>query len=368
MKELIHPPGVELPAGNTPVIAPIYQSAKFALGEGDLGPQYIYSRISNPTLKQLELTITAVAHREDTVVFASGMGAISGALMGLLQKGDHIIGFKESYKPARVFIRQVLPKFGIDSDVLSIKDCPNLEKWIRPGQTKIIYFENISNPHSLPAPIETLFALAKKHQITLVMDGTLTGIHQGLWPEVDVVVHSLTKYANGHGDVIAGSVSGKADLIKKIRTFAIFQGASLDPHAAYLIQRGLKTYKMRFKQHSDTSLAVAQFLAKHPKIKNVFYPGLHEKSLFSEMGGVMCFELDSQVGNAWDFCHRFDMIQFAVSLGSTETLICPTEMFFADDLSPEEKKLMGMNPYTVRLCIGLEDSEEIIKELKTALN
>lgn len=368
MKELIHPPKVKLPEGNFPVIAPIYQSAKFSLGEGTLSDQFIYSRITNPTLKQLEMTISQVAKREDTVVYASGMGAISGVLMALLRQGDHLIAFKESYKPARVFIREVLPQFGVESDVLSIHDCGDIEKWIQPGKTKVIYFECISNPHSLPAPMETLFRVAKKHNILLVMDGTLTGLHQGQWREVDVVVHSLTKYANGHGDVIAGSVSGNAELIKKIRTFAIFQGACLDPHAAFMIQRGLKTYKMRFKQHSETALKVAQYLSQHPKVLSVSYPGLKEASLFPEMGGVMSFEIDHKLCDAWSFSHKFELIQFAVSLGSTETLICPTEMFFADDLSAEEKAHMGMNPYTLRLCIGLEEAEDIIAELEKALD
>lgn len=368
MKELIHPPKVSLPEGNVPVIAPIYQSAKFAVSDAPLGNQYIYSRASNPTLKQLELTISLVSKREDTVVYASGMGAISGTLMALLKKDDHLIAFKESYKPARIFIRDLLPQFGVEADVLSIHDCSDIEKWIRPGKTKVIYFEYISNPHSLPAPLEKLFSVAKEYNILLVMDGTLTGLHQGTWPEVDVVIHSLTKYANGHGDVIAGSVSGKLDLMKKIRTFSIFQGATLDPHAAYLIQRGLKTYKMRYKQHSETAFKVARFLSEHPLVSHVFYPGLREPALFEEMGGVIAFEIDPKLGNAWSFCHKLPNIQFTVSLGSTETLICPTEMFFADDLSAEEKARMGMNPYTLRLCIGLEEAEDLIEELGKALS
>lgn len=373
---LNHPQRVTPAPSNLPLLAPIYQSVKFVVSEEmSYGNQFIYSRISNPTLRQLEISLADIQNKEDCIVFGSGIAAISGPLLGLLKSGDHMITFRELYKPGRVFIRDLLPKFGIESSILKLTELDSLEKAIIPGKTKLIHFESPTNPNLDLADIERIIKIARKHNLLVTMDGTFAGIHQHTEFDIDLMIHSLTKYGNGHGDVLAGSVAGSKTLIAQIRQMTIMLGATLDPQAANLIERGLKTYMLRYERHAKNAVKVAEFLNSHPKIKQVYFPGLeshrgHElaKKQMKEMGAVVSFVLDESVGlNADQFAHKLKLIQFAVSLGATESIICPTHLFFGDDLSEEDKSEMGIGPFSLRLSVGLEDAEDIIEDLKTIL-
>jgi cystathionine beta-lyase/cystathionine gamma-synthase len=373
--KLNHPKEVKLVPGNKPVLQPIYQTAKFSPSEDHpFTEQFIYSRISNPTLRQLELTLADIQKKEDCIVMASGIAAVSGTLLALLKAGDHMITFRELYKPARVFIKDFLPKYNIEATFLSMNKFSDIEGHIKTGVTKLIYFESPSNPNLSMADIKELIRIAKKFNLLLVMDGTFGGPHQHTEFDIDVMIHSLTKYANGHGDIIAGSVAGKTEIIKQIKDFAGYFGATLDPHAANLVTRGLKTYHLRYQRQCQSALEIATYLSKHPAVKNVTYPGLEThpdfslaKSQMRDSGGIIAFELQHGKLDAKYFCHKLQMIQFTASLGSTETLICPTLLFFGMDLSESDRTDMGMNAFSLRLSVGLEDPKDIIEDLESVL-
>ncbi len=372
---LNHPVEVHIHEGNKPLLQPIYNSAKFTPSENHpYWDQFIYARISNPTTRQLELTLAELQAKEDCIVLSSGIGALTGTFLGLLSSGDNIITFKELYKPARMFIREFLPRYNISHTVLSLAALTDLATAITPA-TKLIHFESPSNPNLDLADIEYILKVAKEKGILVSMDGTFAGLHQHTQYDIDIMIHNLTKFANGHGDVIAGSIAGKASVIKKIREVSMYLGASLDPQASYLIERGLKTYMLRYERQTRNAGELADYLSTHPKIRMVRYPGLkahkgHElaKKQMKDMGAVVAFEIDSTVAASADkFCHQLKLIQLAASLGSSESIICPTEIFFGQDLNAEDKAAIGINQYTLRLSVGLEDVKDLIADLSQAL-
>jgi cystathionine beta-lyase/cystathionine gamma-synthase len=371
-----HPPEVELTEGNRPILAPIYHSAKFTMSaEKPYWDQFVYTRISNPSLRRLELLLAEMQKKEECLVVSSGIAALTGVFLGVLKSGDHLITFKELYKPARVFIQDYLPRFGIATSILSLKDLDQLDSYIQEGKTKLIHFETPTNPNLEIIDIEKLIKIAHNRGVLVSLDGTFAGLHQHTQFKTDLVMQSLTKYANGHGDVIAGSIAGSATLIKRIRDMSHYLGTTLDPQAANLIERGLKTYYLRYSRQSQSAFKIAEFLEKHPKIKWVRYPGLAShpshrlaKKQQLEMGGIVSFELQHDLGmNAQDFCHRVGLIQLAASLGSTESLIAPSLTFFGSDLPPDEAQKLLMTPYSLRLSVGLEEPEDLISDLQQAL-
>lgn len=372
---LNHPIRVAPSKDNPPLLAPIYHSVKFVVTEAEsYGNQYIYTRVANPTLRQLEMLLADFQKKEECIVLSSGIAAITGTFLALLKSGDHIISFRELYKPARIFIRDMLPRFGIESSILKLTQLDELEQTIQPGKTKLIHFESPTNPNLDIADINRIIQIARKHNILVSMDGTFAGLHQHTDFDIDIMFQSLTKFGNGHGDVMAGSIAGKKLLIQQIRQMTITLGATLDPHAASLVERGLKTYLLRFERHVQNAGKIAEFLNQHPKVKKVFYPGLSEhrghdlaQSQMTDMGAVVSFMLDPDGTNADQFSHKLKLIQFAVSLGSTESIICPTHLFFGDDLNAADKIDMGINSYSLRLSVGLEDVEDLIEDLKQAL-
>lgn len=372
---LNHPVEVSIHEGNRPLLQPIYHSAKFTPSENyPYWDQFIYSRISNPTTRQLELTLAELQSKEDCIVVSSGIAAITGTFLALLSAGDHIITFRELYKPTRMYIREYLPKFNISNTVLSLSSLKDLPGAIT-SQTKLIHFESPSNPNLDIADIEYILKIAKEKGVLVSMDGTFSGLHQHNQYDIDITMHSLTKFANGHGDVIAGSIAGKKELIKKIRDMSHYLGATLDPQASYLIERGLKTYTLRFDRQNKNADELANYLSKHPKIKSVRYPGLkshpgHElaKKQMKDMGAVVAFEIDPSVAVSADkFCHKLKLIQLAASLGSSESIICPTQTFFGQDLNAQDKAEIGISTHTLRLSVGLEDAKDLIADLAQAL-
>lgn len=373
---LNHPEEVKMPEGNRPLLQPIYHSAKFTPGDNiSYWDQFIYGRISNPTNQQLELTLAELQKKEDCLVLSSGIAAVSTMFLSLLKMGDHMISFRELYKPGRVFIKEILPRYGISSSLLRLRDINLLEDSIIEGKTKLIHFESPTNPHLEMADIEKIISIARKHKLLVTMDGTFAGLHQHNQFDIDVMLHSLTKFGNGHGDVIAGSLAGKKSIMKEIRELGLFLGAHLDPQAVYLIERGLKTYFLRYQRQTETAIRLALFLESHPKVKWVNYPGLTSfpgKVLFEKQmkdsGAVIAFEIDTTVSTSADkFCHKLELIQLAASLGSTETIICPTQTFFGQDLNENDKKEMKINSFSLRMSVGLEEADDLINDLNQAL-
>src|SRR5438309_127206 len=277
-----HPPTVEVPAGNHALVAPIYQTVKFHFDtledterylRGER-PGFFYTRTSNPTTRQLELLLAELQGREECLVAASGVGVIAQTLLALTKQGDHVICFVETYNPTRYLIRRLLARFGVTHTMLSIEDIAGVEKALAAHKTRLMIFESPTNPVTKIADIAAVTRLAQGANALTLMDNTFAGFHQHGEYEIDLFLHSLTKYASGAGDVMGGAVIGRSDLIRGMRTDFGTLGGTLDPHAAFLILRGLKTYFVRYKAQCETALRVAQHLAAHPAVAKVHYPGL----------------------------------------------------------------------------------------------
>ena len=277
-----HPPVVDVPADNRPIVAPIYQTVKFEFetveetqrAQRGERPGFSYLRSSNPTLRQLELTLAQLQGRDACLVCSSGIGAIAQTLLSLTRQGDHVLCFIETYGPTRHLVRRVLARFGVEHTLLSIEDLAGVERVLATRPTRLMIFESPTNPTNKVADIVALTRLARAHDTLTLLDNTFAGVHQHGQYDIDIYLHSLTKFVSGHGDVMAGAVIAKESLIQALHSDFTVLGGVLDPHAAFLLQRGLKTYFVRYRAQSATALRVAEFLVAHPAVERVGYPGL----------------------------------------------------------------------------------------------
>lgn len=377
-----HPPRVTLPPDNHPVVAPIYQTVKFEFDSleetmknlrGER-PGFFYTRASNPTTRQLELTLAELQGRDDCLVTASGVGAIAQTLIALTKQGDHVICFVETYNPSRYLIRRLLGRFGVTSTMLSIEDMEGLERTLASHPTRLIFFESPTNPVTKIADIATITRLARAKGALTVLDNTFAGFHQHGEFDVDVFVHSLTKYASGTGDVMGGAVIARQELIRAMRTDFGALGGSLDPHAAFLIQRGLKTYFVRYRAQCESAMRIAQLLDASPAVERVHYPGIPTHPQFAlanaqmkEFGTIVTcdFKGGMQAGNK--FAESLKLFALTASLGSTESLVVAPQMMRGRDLTPEQVRMSAVTEGTVRLSIGLEDVDDLIEDVQQAL-
>ena len=377
-----HPPTVELPPDNHAVVAPIYQTVKFefdSLAETERyfrgeRPGFFYTRASNPTTRQLELLLAELQGREECLVTASGVGAISQALLALTKQGDHILCFVETYNPTRYLIRRLLGRFGVTHTMISIEDIVGAERALAAHPTRLVVFESPTNPVTKIADIKALTRMAKAAGALTVMDNTFAGFHQHGEYDVDVFIHSLTKYASGAGDVMGGAVIGRSDVIRGMRNDFGALGGMLDPHAAFLILRGLKTYFVRYRAQSDNAMKVAEMLAGHPAVARVHYPGLSTHPQYAlareqmkDFGTIVSFDLKGGADAGAKFSDALKLFALAASLGSTESLVVAPQMMGGRDLTAEQHKLSGLTDGTVRLSIGLEDIDDLLDDVKQAL-
>jgi len=378
-----HPPAVELPADNHPLVSPIYQSVKFEFDTIEETERYLrgeragfyYSRTSNPTTRQLELLLAELQGREDCLVTASGVGAISQTLLALTNQGDHIIAFIESYNPTRYLIRRVLGRFGVAHTLLSIEDLAGVERALAARPTRLIIFESPTNPVTKVADIAALTRLARGAGALSLLDNTFAGFHQHGDYDVDLFLHSLTKYASGTGDVMGGAVIGSAELIRALRSDFGALGGTLDPHAAFLILRGMKTYFVRYRAQCENALKVAQLLSEHPAVARVHYPGLptHPQHALAarqmqDFGTIVSFDLHGGIAAARRFADAVRLFALSASLGSTESLLVTPQMMGGRELNAELQRLSGITEGTIRLSIGLEDSADLLADLTQALD
>jgi cystathionine beta-lyase/cystathionine gamma-synthase len=378
-----HPPDVSPPPGNQPVIAPIYQSVKYEFESIDETlrmlrgekPGYFYMRASNPTTRQLELTLARLQGRDDCLATASGVNAIAQTLMALTRQGDHILSFVETYGPTRNIIRRLLARFGVEHTLLSIEDLAGVESVLASRPTRLVMFESPTNPVTKVADIERLVELAHRHGALAVMDNTFAGFHQHGEYDVDLFVHSLTKYASGTGDVMGGAVIGRQELIDGMRQDFSVLGALLDPHAAFLIQRGLKTYFVRYREQTRAAQRIAEHLAAHPAVARVHYPGLPghpqaalAKKQMRDAGTVVTFDLSQGAEAARTFSEGLKLFALTASLGSTDSLVMPPQLVGSRDFTAEQVRVSGIGPGTVRLSIGLEDLDDLIADIDQALS
>ena len=377
-----HPPRVDLAPDNRPLVAPIYQNVKFefdTVAETARALQgeregFFYSRVSNPTLRQLELLLAELQGRDDCIVTASGVNAIVQTLIALTKKDDHILCFVETYKPTRAAVQRLLARFGVRHTMLSIEDHAGIERVLGSTPTRLVVFESPTNPVLKIADIAHLTRLTRAAGALTVMDNTFAGFHQHGEYDIDVFVHSLTKYAAGTGDVMGGAVIANKDVMQALRTdFALF-GALLDPHAAFLLQRGMKTYFIRYREQCANAMRVAQVLATHPEVAQVRYPGLesHPQAALArkqtrEFGTIVTFDLKGGLEAGRRFAEALQLFAMTASLGSTESLVMPPQLLQSRDYSDEQRRISGIGPGTVRLSIGLEDIDDLLGDISTAL-
>ena len=377
-----HPPTVDLPPDNYSVVAPIYQTVKFEFDtveeteryfRGER-PGFFYTRASNPTTRQLELLLAELQGREECLVTSSGVGAISQTLLALTKQGDHILCFVETYNPTRYLIRRLLGRFGVTHAMISIEDIAAAERALAAHPTRLVVFESPTNPVTKIADIKALTRLAKAAGALTVMDNTFAGFHQHGEYDIDVFLHSLTKYASGAGDVMGGAVIGRGDLIRGLRNDFGALGGMLDPHAAFLILRGLKTYFVRYQQQSASAMKVAELLAAHPAVARVHYPGLptHPQHALAreqmrDFGTIVTFDLKGGAETGAKFSDSLKLFALAASLGSTESLVVAPQMMGGRDLTADQYKVSGLTEGTVRLSIGLEDVDDLLDDVRQAL-
>jgi cystathionine beta-lyase/cystathionine gamma-synthase len=378
----IHPPTVEVPGDNRPLVAPVYQTVKFEFEEiaeslralrGER-PGFFYQRNSNPTTRQLELTVAGLQGREDCIVSGSGVAAMSTTLLSLCSSGDHVLCFVETYGPTRSLIRRMLGKFGVEHTMLSIEDDEGIELLLASRPTRLVIFESPTNPVTKVADIARITAAARAAGALTVLDNTFAGFHNHGQFDVDLYVHSLTKYAAGHGDVMGGAIIGRRELLDAIRPDAANLGPVLDPHAAFLVQRGLKTYHLRYAAQAESALAIARWLKAHPKVRAVFYPGLAShprhalaRAQMRDFGTVVTFDLAGGFEEARAFVEALDLFAITASLGSVESLVMPPQFMQPRDFTREQRRASGLSESTVRLSIGAEDPEDLIADLAQAL-
>lgn len=366
---------------------PIYQTSTFVFDSADQGGNrfalkedgYIYTRLGNPTNTQLEEKLAMLEGAEACVSTASGMGAVSAALWTALKAGDHVVAAKTLYGCTFAYLNHGLTRYGVDVTFVDTRDPENVRKAMRPN-TKVVYLETPANPTLDIADIRTISKIAHENEGCIVMvDNTFCTpfIQRPIELGADVVIHSGTKYLNGHGDVIAGFVVGKSDFIQNVRFFGLkdMTGAVMSPFDAYLIIRGMKTLEIRMERHCQNAVKVAEFLEKHPAVDKVYFPGLksfpqHDLAMsqMSLPGAMIAFELKGGVEEGKKVMNSVQICRLAVSLGDAETLIQHPASMTHSPYTREERLEAGISDGLVRLSVGLENVEDIIADLDSALN
>ena len=369
------------------VVPPIYQSSTFIFDSCDQGGRrfagledgFIYTRIGNPTTSNLEAKIASLEGSEDCAATASGMGAIASTVLTILKSGDHLISDNTLYGCTHSLFEHQLPKFGIEVDFIDTSIPGEVKKHMKKN-TKIVYFETPANPTLKIVDISRVVSEAHSQEgVYVIVDNTFMSpiLTRPLDFGVDIVVHSATKFINGHTDVVAGLICTKKDLITKIKLEGIkdITGSVLSPHDAWLIARGLMTLELRVYKSSENGMKVAEFLSQHPNVEKVYYPGLpthpnHEiaKKQQKAFGGLMAFEVKGGLEAGKKLLDNLHLITLAVSLGGCESLIQhPASMTHA--CIPREERLeAGLTDGLIRISVGIEDVNDIIHDLKVGLD
>lgn len=372
----------------SPLVTPIYQSSTFTFENAAQGARlfageedgFFYSRIDNPNARELACTVADLENADAGVCFSSGMGAVTAVIWSLLSSGDHIIADYTLYGCTFEFFEQGLPRFNIDVDFTDLSKLENLEKFLKP-ETKMIYLESPANPNIKLVDIKAIAEAAHKYnpEIVVVVDNTFCTpyLQRPMDLGADVVLHSATKYLNGHGDVIAGIVVGKQEYIDPITIDGLryLNGSVLGPFEAWLISRGLKTLTLRMDRHCENAMKVAEFLENHPKIKHLYFPGLeshpqHElaKRQMDQFGAMIAFELDTDRETSEKFIDACELCSIAVSLGDSETLIQHPASMTHSTYSSEALVDAEISESLIRISVGLEAAEDIIADLSQALD
>jgi cystathionine gamma-synthase len=372
--------GVPRQRKNGPVMPPIHQSATFEATDNEeqlrvTHTDMFYSRYGNPTLTVVENAITELEGTERALVFASGMSAITSSILSLVSAGDHIVAQRDIYGGTTKFLTKWLTRFGVETTFVDSTDYSQHEKAIKPN-TKILYLESPTNPTLRVIDLEKTAAIAQKHNLISMIDSTFaTPINQRPADYgIDLVLHSGTKYYSGHSDLLCGIVAGKKNLIETIWETRTISGPIMDPHAAWLLLRGLKTLVLRVQRQNEIALRVAQFLSEHPNVKRVHYPFLEghpQRALAMEQlhggGGVLSFEVNGTGKDACRVSEALQLFTLAPSLGGVESLVSIPVLTSHAMISPEHREKMGVTEQLVRIAVGIESADDLIADLKQAL-
>lgn len=366
---------------------PIYQTSTFVFDSAEQGGRrfsleedgYIYTRLGNPNCTEVEAKVAELEGAEAAVSTASGIGAVTAAMWVSVNAGDHIVAAKTLYGCTFAYLAHGLSRFGVETTFVDTRDPNNVAEALRPN-TKVVYLETPANPNMYVADIKAIADIAHRHNpdILVYVDNTYCTpyIQRPLSLGADVIIHSATKYLNGHGDVIAGFVAGKADFMQQVRLVGVkdMTGACLDPFQAFLINRGLKTLNIRMERHCASAQKVAEFLENHPKVASIQFPGLKSfpqydlaKRQMALPGAMIAFEVKGGIQAGIKLIDSVQLASVAVSLGDAETLIQHPASMTHSPYSPEERLASDITDGLIRLSVGLEDTDDIIADLDQAL-
>jgi cystathionine beta-lyase/cystathionine gamma-synthase len=372
--------GADLNKKDGPLSTPIYQTSTFEVTDSQRQVEVthtdmFYTRYGNPTHTVAESAIAELEGTDAALLFASGMCAVTTTVLGLLKSGDHIVAQRDIYGGVTKFFTQWLPKLGIEVTLVDTNDYEQHVRAIR-ATTKMLYLESPTNPVARVIDLKKVAGIAKQHNLISMIDSTFaTPINQRPAEYgIDLVMHSGTKYFGGHSDLIAGIVAGRQDLIDQIHETRTTLGGSMDPHAAWLLLRGIKTLAVRVQRQNENALKIAQFLAQHPKVRRVFYPFLEgnpQRALAMEQmsggGGVLSFEVDGTGDDARRLAESLRLFTLAASLGGVDSLVTIPVLTSHAMISAEERRKMGVTEQMIRLSVGIESADDLIADLDRGL-
>ncbi len=378
----VHAGGFEDPYGSA--VTPIYQTSTFKFRDSDHGAAcfsgaekgYIYTRIGNPSIEELENAVAALEGGYGGIATGSGMAAVNTVYMAFLGAGKHLVAHNALYGPSRGIMESLYPSFGVESSFVDATDPENVRKAIKPN-TSLIYLETPANPTIGLTDIAAVCKIAHEHNIPVCVDNTFCSpyLQKPLDFGADIVLHSMTKFINGHADIVAGMLVAKnKELYDRMRYVMVNMGCNMDPHQAWLTRRGLKTLGIRIDRAQENAVKVAEFIEQHPKVEWVLYPGLKShpqydlaKRQMKGPGAMISFELKGGFEAGKKMMDHVKLSLLAVSLGGIETLIQHPASMTHSKLSKENKMAAGITDGLVRLAVGIEDVEDIIADLKQAL-
>jgi len=380
--KLIHAGDIDDQFGSATV--PIYQTSTFSFESAEHGAKcfsgesdgYIYTRIANPTINALERQIAVLENGFGAIAVSSGMAAATTIYLALLSNGDHIVSTDAIYGPARSIMEKQFVRFGFQSTYINTSDIETVKKAIRPN-TKVLYIETPANPTMNMTDLTACAEIAHANNILLVVDNTFCSpyLQNPLDFGADIVFHSMTKFINGHADIVAGIIVAKEkDIYTKLRNMMISLGCNMDPHQAYLVIRGLKTLAIRIDRAQENAFKVADFLESNPKVAWIKYPGLKShpqynlgKKQMKGSGSMISFGLKSGFEGSKTLMNNLHLALLAVSLGGVETLIQHPASMTHSKVSAEDKLKSGITDDLIRLAIGIEDVDDILDDLRCGL-
>jgi cystathionine beta-lyase/cystathionine gamma-synthase len=371
------------PSGGGPLVDPIFQTAPFSFPDTDAlagaaqgrPPDAFYTREGNPTVTSAEKKLAALEGSEDAALFSSGMGAISTAFLAHVKAGDHVVATEDLYGGTLRFFRDVLEPMGVMTTLVKTETRPQFQEAIR-RETRWLYVESPTNPLVKIVDLAFVADLARSRGLVAAIDGTFASpiLQRPVELGFHLVLHSATKYLNGHADVTAGFAAGSRELLEPIRARRVRTGAILDPLAAFLLTRGMKTVSLRMERQSENALRLAEDLRAHPAVERVHYPGLsshagHEtaRRQMKAFGAMLAFDLRGGLESARAFLSRLTLICLATSLGSVETTADMPWLTSHRHVLPEQKRSLGIQEGTIRLSVGAEAFEDLWDDIQNAL-